>query len=155
MAGSNDITDPCHQLWIEHQALKVIVSENNVRIEGHLRRFSEHLAMEEQSFRDIKGALADLSREVQQIHLDMVSLKKDTKAEIKADLEQCKDQLGQRMDRHVTKHEVRLVWFVVTTLVGAGLWIFSNMPKQDTSAQMERIHQTHQELLSELKKRKP
>jgi hypothetical protein len=155
MAGSSDTTDPCRQLWIEHQDLKVVVRENNVRIEGHLRRFSEHLEMEERSFKEIKDSLAILAHEIQKIHIDMVNLKKDTREEIQQDLEHCKDQLGQRMDRHVTKHEVRLVWFVVTTLVLAGLWIWTNIPKQDTSAQMERIHQTHQELLLELKKRKP
>jgi hypothetical protein len=155
MAGSNDTTDPCRQLWIEHQALKVVVSENNVRIEGHLRRFSEHLLMEEQAFRDIKDSLTLLSKEVHQIHIDMVALRKDTKAEIKQDLDACKAEIGQRLNQNVSKYEVRLVWAVVTTLLAAGLWIWTNFPKQDTVAQMERIHQTHQELLLEMKKRKP
>jgi hypothetical protein len=134
--------------------LEGTVRENNVRIEAHLKRFSEHLDMEEKNFIEINKSLKDLAFNVNQIRTEMGNLKKETKDEIMQEMNECRESLGKRMDLHVTKHEVRLVWFIVTTMIGAGLWICSNATTYNAHEQMDRIHRTHQELLQELRKRK-
>jgi len=150
------MTVPNDIMTVKTDLLKLegTVRENNVRIEAHLKRFSEHLDMEEKNFVEINKSLKDLAFNVNQLRTEMGNLKKETKDEIMQEMNECKEALGKRMDLHVTKHEVRLVWFIVTTMVIAGLWIFSNAPKYNTDEQMDRIHSTHQELLQELRKRK-
>jgi len=154
MAGSNDTIDSCRQLLAEHQVMKVAVCENNIRVDTHLQRFAEHLAAEERSFTALQDRVSKVTQTVQGIQMDLAGVRRDMQDETRKNISEVKTQLTEKMSGHVSKNEVKFVWFVVTTLLGGALWMWSNIPAKESAAQKKRIQETERLLLNELRQLK-
>jgi hypothetical protein len=143
------------QLLAEIRTLEKSTEQNGTKIEAHLAEFTKHAANDSKVFRQLFDKFQELTKALEGIKIELVTMPERVKNEIEAKQDRNFQAINDRIAGTVSKYEVRLVWFVITTVAAAAIWVMSNVVMtRDTADSIKPILQSNSEMLKELRELK-